>query len=105
MGQEESIEKILNLGDKGSEVIILHAGSHSLKFGLASQLQPFLIPTVVAHLKKPQKSTLNVPLFGNLEDPDPFPEAEGGAQGMLWEEGIEQNMEEMGIYIYIYIYN
>ena len=39
----------LNLHDKGSDCVILHPGSHSLKFGLASQYEPFVTPMVVAH--------------------------------------------------------
>ena len=46
---DTTLEKMLNLTDKGADVIIFHPGSHSLKFGLASQVEPFVIPNVIAH--------------------------------------------------------
>jgi len=42
----------LNLHDKGSDCIIIHPGSSSLKFGLASQFEPFEVPMIIGHPKK-----------------------------------------------------
>ena len=40
----------LGPNDKGSDSIVVQLGSHSIKFGLASQEKPFVIPNVIAHL-------------------------------------------------------
>jgi actin-related protein len=32
--------------------MIIHPGSHSIKFGLASQMQPFIAPNVIAYPRK-----------------------------------------------------
>lgn len=39
----------LNIGEKGSDCVVFQFGSHSVKFGLASQLQPFVLPNCIAH--------------------------------------------------------
>jgi actin-related protein len=39
----------LNIGEKGSDTLVFQFGSHSVKFGLASQLQPFVIPNCIAY--------------------------------------------------------
>jgi actin-related protein len=43
------LNSFLNLGEKGSDCIVFHLGSHSVKFGLASQFQPFIIPNCISH--------------------------------------------------------
>lgn len=45
-----------NLFDKGNDCIILHLGSHSIKFGLGSMSQPFLVPNAIAHPTKNEKT-------------------------------------------------
>lgn len=44
----------LNIHDKGADCIVLQPGSHSLKFGLASQDEPFVVPSLVA---RPRRAT------------------------------------------------
>jgi actin-related protein len=39
----------LNIGEKGADNVVLELGSHSIKLGLASQMQPFMVPTVIAY--------------------------------------------------------
>ena len=46
------LNSFININDKGSDTIVFQIGSHSIKFGLASQLNPFIIPNVIAHLNK-----------------------------------------------------
>ena len=46
----------LKLKKSGSETIVLNLGSQSIKFGLASQFQPFIMPNVIAYLKKKEDS-------------------------------------------------
>ena len=58
--EDTNLEKILNLSEKGADVIILHPGSQSLKFGLASQLQPFIMPNVIAHKLVKPKAKMSV---------------------------------------------
>jgi len=47
--EDENLINFLNLGEKGSDTFVFNFGSHSIKFGLASQVQPFMVPTVVAY--------------------------------------------------------
>lgn len=42
-------EAFINPNEKGFETIVLQIGSHSIKFGYASQYQPFIIPNVIAY--------------------------------------------------------
>ena len=44
--------QILNVHDKGSDCIVIHPGSDSLKFGLASQFEPFVTSMIIAYPKK-----------------------------------------------------
>lgn len=50
---EENLDfdSFVNLNDKGSDCIVFQPGSHSVKFGYASQSIPFLIPNCVAYKK------------------------------------------------------
>jgi len=50
--QDQTLINFLSPTDKGGDCVIIHPGSHSIKFGLASQMQPFLIPNVIAHPTK-----------------------------------------------------
>ena len=47
---QDNVNPFLSQSDKGSDSIVVQLGSHSIKFGLASQYQPFIIPNVIAHL-------------------------------------------------------
>lgn len=54
LSDNDTLTNFLNPGDKSAETLVLHIGSHSTKLGLASQLHPFLVPTVIAYpAKKP----------------------------------------------------
>lgn len=55
MHDAASLLTFLNLQEKGADTLVLHLGSHSIKFGLASQLQPFIVPNVIAHPRKDGK--------------------------------------------------
>jgi actin-related protein 8 len=60
---EEDINPFLDLKDtKNNDIIVVQIGSHSIKFGLASQTQPFVIPNVIAHLIKPESTQINIEL-------------------------------------------
>lgn len=50
--EEKKLLEFLKIEERGSDTIVIQAGSHSIKIGLASQAYPFLIPTVVAHRTK-----------------------------------------------------
>lgn len=52
MHDAASLLTFLNLQEKGADTLILHLGSHSIKFGFASQTQPFIAPNVIAHPRK-----------------------------------------------------
>ena len=54
------LSSFLNLTDKGSDCIVFQLGSHSVKFGLASQLTPFVIPNCIAYKKFPDNSEMDV---------------------------------------------
>ena len=50
--REEEINPFLDQKDiKNKDTIVIQIGSHSIKFGLASQYQPFMIQNVIAHKK------------------------------------------------------
>jgi hypothetical protein len=53
---------IINPDDVAAEVIVLSIGSHTIKYGLASQLTPFLVPTLIAYSKP------KTPLFTSQEE-------------------------------------
>ena len=60
---EEDINPFLDQKDiKNNNIIIIQIGSHSIKFGLASQYQPFVIPNVIAHLIERESSQINIEL-------------------------------------------
>ena len=60
---EEDINPFLDQKDiKNNDVIVIQIGSHSIKFGLASQYQPFVIPNVIAHLIQDKSSQINIEL-------------------------------------------
>ena len=50
----------LNLPEKGADTMILHLGSHSVKFGLASQSQPFIAPNVIAYPRKDGRKLFDI---------------------------------------------
>ena len=57
---------------KNKDTIVIQIGSHSIKFGLASQYQPFIIPTVIAHkIKSTSSQNINIEL-DNLTFNDDF---------------------------------
>ena len=43
--EDESLINFLNVSEKGSDTFVIQFGSHSIKFGLASQITPFMVPT------------------------------------------------------------
>ena len=60
---EEDINPFLDQKDiKNNDVIVIQIGSHSIKFGLASQYQPFVIPNVIAQLLPSDSSEINIEL-------------------------------------------
>ena len=60
---EEDINPFLDQKDtKNNDIIVVQIGSHSIKFGLASQYQPFVIPNVIAHLVQPESTQINIEL-------------------------------------------
>ena len=70
---EEDINPFLDQKDiKNNDIIVIQIDSHSIKFGLASQYQPFVIPNVIAHLiEKESSSQINIEL-DNLSFNDNF---------------------------------
>ena len=54
------INSFINMGDKGSDTIVFQLGSHSIKFGLASQLTPLVIPTTIAYKKIFSESDMQI---------------------------------------------
>jgi hypothetical protein len=56
---DEELINQFNLFDKGNDCIILHLGSHSIKFGLGSMSQPFLVPNAIAHPTKNDKTLIS----------------------------------------------
>ena len=62
--REEEINPFLDQKDiKNKDTIVIQIGSHSIKFGLASQYQPFMIPNVIAHKKRQDiTSSINIEL-------------------------------------------
>ena len=61
--EEEDVNPFLDQKDtKNNDTIVIQIGSHSIKFGLASQYQPFVIPNVIAHLINPESSQINIEL-------------------------------------------
>lgn len=59
--EDQDIANFLNLNEKGSDTIVFHIGSHSIKFGLSTQLQPFIIPNCIAFRKRNiDKSNANI---------------------------------------------
>ena len=70
--EEEDINPFLDQKDiKNNDTIVIQIGSHSIKFGLASQYQPFIIPNVIAHLIQKESSQINIEL-DNLTFNDNF---------------------------------
>ncbi len=54
------LNSFINMGEKGSDTIVFQLGSHSMKFGLASQLTPFVIPMTIAYLKNKRDSEMEI---------------------------------------------
>ena len=62
ISEEEDVNPFLDQKDiKNNDTIVIQIGSHSIKFGLASQYQPFVIPNVIAHLIH-RESQINIEL-------------------------------------------
>ena len=103
---DTTLEKILNLTEKGSDVIILHPGSQTLKFGLASQMQPFIMPNAIAHrMHRPKAKSFQTPLPFSLSA-EPDKEEIGGDEGkvalvmqMQMTDFVEQALEQKLSYI------
>ena len=62
--KEEDLNPFLDQKDiKNKDTIVIQIGSHSIKFGLAAQYQPFLIPNVIAHkIKQDRNTNINIEL-------------------------------------------
>jgi actin-related protein 8 len=67
---ESDFSSFINPNDKGSDSIVFQIGSHSVKFGFASQLTPFIIPTVIAYRKTLDEDGMEI----DLEDYSQIPE-------------------------------
>ncbi len=62
------LNSFINIGEKGSDTIVFQLGSHSLKFGLASQLTPFVIPMTIAYLKTINENDMEIEEEENVYD-------------------------------------
>lgn len=58
--EDESLINFLNVSEKGGDTFVLQFGSHSIKFGLASQITPFMVPNQIAY---PCMQANSKPLF------------------------------------------
>lgn len=47
--KDYEFENFTNPSEKGFDTVVLQLGSHSIKFGYSSQLQPFIIPNCIAY--------------------------------------------------------
>jgi len=47
--EDLTLTNFLNANEKGGDTMVIQLGSHSIKLGLASQMQPFLIPNIIAY--------------------------------------------------------
>jgi actin-related protein 8 len=61
---QSDLGNFMNITERGSDSIVFQFGSHSVKFGLASQLTPFVIPNCIAY-KKIEMSEINTLLSQN----------------------------------------
>jgi actin-related protein 8 len=61
---QTDLSNFLNITERGSDSIVFQFGSHSVKFGLASQLTPFVIPNCIAY-RKIEKAEINSHLIQN----------------------------------------
>lgn len=66
--ETSDLSQFLNLGEKGSDSIVFQLGSHSVKFGLASQLQPFVIPNCIAYKKIIEDDDMIIDSESNKKD-------------------------------------
>jgi len=62
------LNSFINMGEKGSDTIVFQIGSHSMKFGLASQLTPFLIPMTISYLKSKSENDMEIDEEENTND-------------------------------------
>lgn len=53
--KDRNLINIINPNDPGSEYIILNIGTHTIKYGLASQLSPFVVPNLIAYRSEKAK--------------------------------------------------
>jgi hypothetical protein len=56
---DQDLNTFLNLGEKGADCIVFQYGSHSVKFGYASQYTPFVIQNCIAY-RKFENNEMNV---------------------------------------------
>jgi hypothetical protein len=69
--EQSDLNCFLNPAEKGSDSLVFQLGSHSVKFGLASQLTPFVIPNCIAYRKKE-----NINISENINFSENFPNKE-----------------------------
>ena len=48
-----------NVYEKGNDCIIVHPGSHSIKYGLASMSEPLIVANAIAHPTKGGKKCIS----------------------------------------------
>lgn len=65
---DPNINPFLGASEKGSDSIVVQLGSHSIKFGLASQLLPFIIPNVIAYHTTNQQENTNKMDVDDIEE-------------------------------------
>jgi len=57
---DRNLKNILNPEDPGSDCVVFCLGSSTIKYGLASQLSPFIMPNIVARVSESPVSSLPV---------------------------------------------
>ena len=50
----------LNANDKGGDTFVFQFGSHSIKYGLSTQIQPFMVPNVIAYPARAGNKTAKI---------------------------------------------
>lgn len=54
--KDHALVNIINPSETGSDCIVLNIGSSSIKLGVASQLEPFMVPNIIAYQSKKGKT-------------------------------------------------
>lgn len=72
--QDANLISFLNIGEKGADNVVIQFGSHSIKLGLASQMQPFMVPTAIAYPTRVKSDEESKDNYTCLFDPDAMEE-------------------------------